>query len=126
VPDKNDCKKWSTRDKRRSCRRAQPRHTIEEAAKFLLRSGTVGDVARVAAELKVDYQHGRYSIELFREGGEGAGREMVLAHETRLDVARGLFDAMCAQFPGRLICCATAAGFCGGAIGPRVGRADRS
>ena len=101
--DKNDGKPWSTRDKR-DLRDALSRgDTIEEAAKFLLRSGTVGDVARMAAQLGLGYQSGRYSIELFREGGEGAGREMILARETRLDIVRTLFDLMCTRFPGRLI-----------------------
>ncbi len=57
----------------------------------------------MVAELELDYRRGRYSIELFREAGESAGIEMELARETRLDVARTLFDLMCAQFAGRLV-----------------------
>lgn len=91
------------RDKRDLADALSRGDTIEEAARYLLRSGTVGDVARIAGELELDYNNGRYSIELFREGGEGAGREMILARETRLDVARGLFYVMCAQFSGCLI-----------------------
>ena len=104
-PDKNDGKKWSTRDKSDLAAALALGDSTEEAATLLLRSGTVGDVASMAVQLGPDYQRGRNSIKLFREGGEGAGRQMVLARETRLDVARGLFDAMCAQsqFPGRLV-----------------------
>ncbi|MGC2527607.1 MAG: hypothetical protein WA639_07655 [Candidatus Acidiferrum sp.] len=74
--------------------------SIEEAAKFLLRS--IGEVARMAAELGLLAQKGTYSIVLFREG-EDAGQEMELARESRLDVARTLYEVMCAQYPGRLV-----------------------
>jgi hypothetical protein len=46
---------------------------------------------------------GKYSIELFREGGEDAGIEAVAARDDRLDVARVLFKMVVEQYPGRLI-----------------------
>jgi hypothetical protein len=36
---------------------------------------------------------GKYSVELFREGGEGAGIERVLARHDNLHVARALYKA---------------------------------
>jgi hypothetical protein len=101
--DKNDGKKWSTRDKRDLADAVSRDDTTEEAAKFLLRSGTVGEVARMAAESGLLTGGGAYSIVLFREGGEGAGHEMELAREARFDVARTLYEMMCAQYLGRLV-----------------------
>jgi hypothetical protein len=57
----------------------------------------------MAGELELDHQRGRYSIELFREGGEGEGIETELARENRLDVAHTLYELMCTQHPGRLV-----------------------
>jgi hypothetical protein len=45
----------------------------------------------------------KYSIELFREGGEGAGIEEVLFSEDDLRSAHLLCKAAAAQYPGRLI-----------------------
>jgi hypothetical protein len=46
---------------------------------------------------------GKYTIELFRDGGESKGIEAVLASDDRLKIARTLYRAMCGQYPGRLI-----------------------
>ncbi len=76
MPNKNDGKRWSTRDKRDLADALGRGDTTEQAANFLLRSGTVGEVARIAAELGLLGDGGTYSIVLFREGGEDAGCEM--------------------------------------------------
>ncbi len=44
-----------------------------------------------------------YSIELFREGGEGAGVEEVFARYENLCIARACFRANIEKYPGRLI-----------------------
>jgi len=46
---------------------------------------------------------GRYSIELFKIGGEGAGTETILARHDQLETARTLYRLKVAQHPGRLI-----------------------
>jgi hypothetical protein len=46
---------------------------------------------------------GRYTIELFQLGGAGAGMEVVLDANDRLDAARALYRIAVAQYPGRLI-----------------------
>ena len=46
---------------------------------------------------------GKYSIELFREGGETEGVERVLATHNDLASAKKLFLFMVGAFPGRLI-----------------------
>ena len=46
---------------------------------------------------------GNYAVVLFNLGGEGAGIDVELAHESRLDVARTLYEIMCLQYPGRLV-----------------------
>ncbi len=46
---------------------------------------------------------GKYSIELFREGGEGAGIEGVLVRHDSLAVARALYTAAVLRQPDRLI-----------------------
>jgi len=46
---------------------------------------------------------GKYTIELFRPGGEGAGREQILdAHDT-LSVARAIYRGRVEQYPDRLV-----------------------
>jgi hypothetical protein len=44
---------------------------------------------------------GKYSIELFRDGGEGAGIEKILVRHDSLTVARVLYKAL--NYPERLI-----------------------
>jgi hypothetical protein len=46
---------------------------------------------------------GRYSIELFREGGEGAGVDQVLARYENLTIARACLRANIKRYPDRLI-----------------------
>ncbi len=45
----------------------------------------------------------RYSINLFCEGGEGAGIEQVLDQYLNLTIARSVFKAKIKEYPGRLI-----------------------
>jgi hypothetical protein len=45
----------------------------------------------------------RYSINLFCEGGEGAGIERVLDQYLNLSIARAVFKAKIKEYPGRLI-----------------------
>jgi len=45
----------------------------------------------------------RYSINLFCEGGEGAGIEQVLDQYLNLTIARAVFQAKIKEYPGRLI-----------------------
>jgi hypothetical protein len=46
---------------------------------------------------------GRYSIVLFREGGEGGGVESVLDSDDLIDAAWGLYDRAIMKHPGRLV-----------------------
>jgi hypothetical protein len=45
----------------------------------------------------------QYSIELFSEGGEGAGVETVLSRYQSLPVARAQFKATLQEYPERLV-----------------------
>jgi hypothetical protein len=45
---------------------------------------------------------GRYTIELFKPGGEGKGVETILDSDDRLDHARALYRRALIQRPGRL------------------------
>ena len=46
---------------------------------------------------------GKFSIELFKPGGEGAGIETVLDRHDSLMVASALYRGRVEQFPGRLV-----------------------
>ena len=46
---------------------------------------------------------GRYTIELFKIGGEGAGLECVLDSDDRLDTARALYQRALIKYRGRLV-----------------------
>ena len=46
---------------------------------------------------------GKYSIQLFKIGGERAGIETILARHDQLKTARTLYQLKVAQHPGRLI-----------------------
>ena len=46
---------------------------------------------------------GKYSIELFKLGGEGAGIEEILDWRADLKVVRSIFRTCVEQYPGRLI-----------------------
>jgi hypothetical protein len=46
---------------------------------------------------------GRYSIMLFRDGGEGSGIEVMIDGDDRLDVARSLYEREIMKHPRRLL-----------------------
>ena len=46
---------------------------------------------------------GKYTIELFKPGGEGKGIEAVLDSDDRLDQARALYRRAIMKHPGRLV-----------------------
>jgi hypothetical protein len=46
---------------------------------------------------------GKYSIELFRDGGEGAGIEVVLVRHDSLAAARALYKSAILNHPDRLV-----------------------
>ena len=46
---------------------------------------------------------GRYSIVLFRDGGEGSGIEAVLDSDNHRDAARSLYRQAVVQHPNRLV-----------------------
>ena len=45
----------------------------------------------------------KYSIELFKPGGDGAGIEEVLDRHDNLTVARSIYRTRVEQYPGRLV-----------------------
>ena len=45
----------------------------------------------------------KYSIELFKPGGEGAGIEEILDRHADFKVARSIYRASVEKFPGRLV-----------------------
>ena len=46
---------------------------------------------------------GRYTIELFREGGEHAGVERILVQHHNLAISRALYRAAVKNYPERLV-----------------------
>jgi hypothetical protein len=46
---------------------------------------------------------GKYSVELFKEGGEGAGQEEIIDRHDNLTVARAIYRGRVAQYSGRPI-----------------------
>jgi hypothetical protein len=46
---------------------------------------------------------GRYSIVLFRDGGEGCGIETVVDSDDLIDKARALYQRALVKHPGRLV-----------------------
>jgi len=61
---------------------------------------------RISASGRSRYKRrmeGKYSVELFRDGGEGAGVEKVLARYENLAIARAFFRTTAKERPGRLI-----------------------
>jgi hypothetical protein len=46
---------------------------------------------------------GKYSIELFKPGGEGAGMKEILDRHDNLTIARAIYRGRVAQLPGRLV-----------------------
>jgi hypothetical protein len=58
---------------------------------------------RGARYRRASRMEGKYSIDLFRVGGEGAGIEGVLACHDSLAVARSLYKAAVLKHPDRLV-----------------------
>ena len=56
-----------------------------------------------AASPKLVCVEGKYSIELFCDGGEGAGLQEVMARGDNLAMARAIYKLLVSQRPGRLI-----------------------
>jgi hypothetical protein len=46
---------------------------------------------------------GKYSVELFKESGEGAGQEEIIDRHDNLTVAPGIYRGCVSQYPGRLV-----------------------
>jgi hypothetical protein len=46
---------------------------------------------------------GKYSVELFREGGKGAGQEEIVDRHENLTVARAIYRGRVSQYPNRLV-----------------------
>jgi hypothetical protein len=46
---------------------------------------------------------GKYSVELFNEGAEGAGQEEIVDRHDNLTVARAIYRGRVAQYPGALV-----------------------
>ena len=46
---------------------------------------------------------GKYSVELFKEGGEGVGMEEIVDRHDNLTVARAIYRGRVSQYPGRLV-----------------------
>ena len=45
----------------------------------------------------------KYSVELFKEGGEAAGQEEIIDRHDNLTVARAIYRGRVTQYPGRLV-----------------------
>jgi hypothetical protein len=60
-------------------------------------------IAEPSSALRERSDGWQYSIELFREDGEGAGVEAVLSHYQSLPVARAQFKATIQEHPKRLV-----------------------
>jgi hypothetical protein len=54
---------------------------------------------------------GKYSVELFKEGGEAAGQEEIIDRHDNLTVARAIYRGRVSQFPAGWSCCATEPAF---------------
>jgi hypothetical protein len=46
---------------------------------------------------------GKYSVELFKKGGESAGQEEIVDRHDNLAVARAIYRGRVSQYPGRLV-----------------------
>ncbi len=57
----------------------------------------------VGARLGRMEPEGKYSIELFKPGGEGAGVEEILHRHDNLSVARSIYRACVERYRGRLV-----------------------
>jgi hypothetical protein len=61
-------------------------------------TATAESVGGIALEIE-----GKYSVELFKEGGEGAGQEEIIDRHDNLIVARAIYRGRVQQYPGRLV-----------------------
>jgi hypothetical protein len=68
-------------------------------AGYEMKSGITADSGRGI----VSGSEGKYSVELFREAGEGAGREEIVDRHDNLTVARAIYRGRVSQYPGRLV-----------------------
>jgi hypothetical protein len=59
--------------------------------------------ARESGKGIVSETKGKYSVELFKEGGEGAGQEEIVDQHDNLTVARAIYRGRVLQYPGRLV-----------------------
>jgi len=59
---------------------------------------TSESVGGIALEIE-----GKYSVELFKEGSEGAGQEEIIDRHDNLTVARAIYRGRVQQYPGRLV-----------------------
>jgi hypothetical protein len=46
---------------------------------------------------------GKYSVELFEEGGQDSGQEEIVDRHDNLTVARAIYRGRVSQYPGRLV-----------------------
>jgi hypothetical protein len=51
----------------------------------------------------VSEAEGEYSIELFNEGGEGAGLQEILDRHDNWTIARAIYRGRVSQYPGQLV-----------------------
>ena len=65
---------------------------------------------------------GKYSIELFRDGGEGAGIEKILIRHDSLNVARALYKVAALNCSERLVMLCDVLAYWRAAIGPTLCR----
>ncbi len=62
---------------------------------------------------------GKYFVELFKEGGEGAGQEEIIDRHDNLTDARPIYRGRVSQYPGRPIM------LCGSRNSSSLARSDR-
>jgi hypothetical protein len=67
----------------------------------------------------VSESEGKYSVELFKEGCEGAGQEEIIDRHDNLTVARAIYRGRVSQYPVAWSGCAIARAFWREAIGQR-------
>jgi hypothetical protein len=78
-------------------------HDAPPVVRCVVASGGQALQRLAAAPMRVRMPEGKYSIELFKEGGEGAGLEAILDRHDDLTIARAIYRGRVEQFPGRLI-----------------------
>jgi hypothetical protein len=85
----------------RSCARRPP-HKSDTIVACILCRGPSDDGQPFESERGV-VSEGKYSVELFKEGGEGAGMEEIVDRHDNLTVARAIYRGRVSQYPGRLV-----------------------